>query len=219
MRRALLTSVRSLAAPAYVAAGGRGVASAGTAFTINKPSGLLAGHLMVAMLMSNNASATYTAPDGSWNHVSGSPESAIGCASFWKIADSADAAAASFAFVRGTNTAGAGTIIMGVYSGATSVSVVEHTSASGTSIGLVGITAPQNDTRLVHIVSKVTGTAGAYQSPPPGSATERKNEQTASTLINYALADELVAAGATGTKTWTYTGSSASRGGLLAVVA
>lgn len=199
-----------------------GIASSGTSLVIDNTGnalGIAVGDLLVVTDLSNNGSATYvytSGGGGGWTHAPGSPESTVGSATFEKIADAADVAATSFTFTRQTNTAGAAGIAMVRIPGGASVADVNHTSGTGTSLTLAQVTAANANTLLVHVVLKVTTTAGAFNAPP-GSASLRASGTASGTALVYAIADETVGSGATGTRAWTYTGSSASRGVLIAV--
>lgn len=77
--------------------------SAGTVCTIPVTAGnILVGDLMVAFTACSNVATTLTAPSG-WTkirqRVDGTGTTGTAIAAFWKIADAADAAAASFDFV------------------------------------------------------------------------------------------------------------------------
>ena len=206
--------------PTFGSGSGRGVASAATSIVITKPTGTAIGHLLLTFCLANNSSGTYDPPDGGWQHVTGSPE-AIGCATFWKYATQTEVDAGSFTFGRSTNTAGAaiGIMLRYVYaSGSPTPQKVNQTSASGTSIALAEVTGI-TDGLLIHVVSKVTGTSGAFTAPGGAETIRMPSQNTGGTLIQFATADEPIAAGDSGTRTWPYAGSSASRGALLALPA
>lgn len=192
------------------------------AVTGGKPTGLQVGELMTASLFSNNALGSYTPPalvgaTTVWTQCSGSPDTTIGSATFEKIADAADVAATDFPFVRGGSSSSSCDVVVIRWTDAKNVAAVKlSTAAAGTTITLSQVTAASASTLLGHVVVKPTATAGAFAAPP-GSAVSRGAGTTASPTTTYAIADEVVAAGATGSRVWTYAGTSVARGVLIAI--
>jgi hypothetical protein len=204
---------------AYGSSNVAGVGTGVAAVTVTKPTSLAEGDLLTAVCLCNNGAALWahtSGGGGSWTDVSGSPEAIVGCATLTKIADASDVSATNFTFTRSVNTAGAAGVALVRTTAADIAAAVNHTSGTGTTLTLAQVTAANADTLLLHVVLKVTTTAGAFDAPP-GSAVSRATGTASGTALTYAIADEVVGSGATGTRAWTYTGSSASRGVLLAI--
>lgn len=212
---------RGLTFPTFASGSGRGVATTATSIPISAPTGIALGNLLVTFCMENNLTGTYTAPDAGWQHVSGSPE-AIGCATFWKYATQTEVDALSFSFGRTTNTTNNAVGIMLRYtygSGTPTPEKVNQTSASGTAIVLEQLTSLTSPGLLIHVATKVTGTSGAFTPPGGAEVVRMASQNTAGTQMQFIVCDEIVSAGDTGTRSYSYVGSSASRGALLALPA
>lgn len=177
---------------------------------VTKPSGLVAGDVMIVTLCSASSSATIDSPSGWTLLASGSPETGTVYAVYYKVADSSDVAASDFTFTftnGGTNTE-YGSIV------ALSDSAVDFVTDTGTSAnaGAVytgGITPPQASSFLYMI-----GISGSQAHPvdsynvttsnPTWTERDEKNtsvENDATVAIASAIRTEATATGDFG-MTW-----------------
>jgi hypothetical protein len=164
---------------------------------------------MTARAEANNATATWTAPAG-WTLLVQNTTT-IGTALFAKFADAADVAASSFTFTRATNLVNPAVVVIDRFTGAGSIQAADIAGGTGTTIVLPSINAAAGF--LWQSVNRVSGTSGWT---PPGTATERYDLTSGGSAAQCAGGDETVAAGATGTRTWTST-SGNSRGSIISI--
>ena len=171
--------------------------------TLDRPSGTSAGHVMVASLVSNSDSPSFTAPAG-WTLVrSASIPGALLQAAYVKVAGADEPGSYTWSVGKSRNLAGGIT----AYSGVSTASPVDAHGASVQSTATTSVTAPSVTTtetggRLLHLAAI---SAGGTVSPPAGmterwemASTSKPNRQD----VLAALADvALGTAGATGTRT------------------
>lgn len=199
-------------AAAYGSSTATAVGTTVTTVVAPHPSGLAAGELMVACAWNNNGTGTHSATGWTVHN------NATGTSAMSKVADAADVSAGSTTFNRLTNQTNGGGVVLVRITGAGTIAaatVGANTSAIGTTIVLPTVTATDGDTLLVQLVSK--GAAGAGGWTPPGTATERFDiAATGGASQQAAGGDEVVAAGATGTRTWSSVAGT-SRGAIFAI--
>jgi hypothetical protein len=144
----------AVSAPLSTAAGSGSTA----AQTINAPSGIAVGDLLVAYFNQRSTSATQTAPDGTWTNVynaRGSNANVVWDFIWWKIAVSADTTAVSYAFT-GVAQKWVGEILR--FSGAdatTPLVLATNDNASGTTVfpAVTGIASG----RVLHVAGGSRG--------------------------------------------------------------
>lgn len=197
-------------AVAYVgnAAAAVGSGSASVAPTI--PAGS-AGQMLLAFCWANNSASTWSATG--WTSVLAN--AGIGCAILQRFADGTEGA--TMTFTRTTTTAASGVVVTRI-SGANVVANASLTAGTTVAtIALAQVAAAAANTLLLQAVSMLTTTAATWTAP--GTATQRTASNAAATgsAVNYGVGDELVGVGATGTRTWTHSGTQASKGALIAV--
>lgn len=115
-----------------------GAAEGATTCTVQKPTGLTAGDLMVAVVGQRVATVTLTPPDGSWASIRQNTQSTtLTLESFWKIADSGDAAASTFVW---TST-GSNSFVCGIYAvtGYNTSSPIATSNGGGNAAGTSGV--------------------------------------------------------------------------------
>lgn len=197
--------------PTYVATGTRTGGSGGTV-VISRPSGLQVGDLMIAVLCvtSSAGTPTWTELTG-WTEVLDSSGTRPTFAMQWKVADSADVAAADFTF---TATAGGTSNAAAIlaYRGAAFDAVGTETRSASASVTATAITVgPDNSVLLAAFAS---GTAALTVTTAPSGMTQRSNQTSPGMLTIYS---QDVGAGGSGTKSITYSGGSATTGVLFSI--
>lgn len=196
-------------AAAYVSSVGAGVASAVSTVSANEPAGTT-GDLLIAFCWANSTTSAWTPPAG-WSN--GDQDTTASTAVFYKT--STDTGGTSQTFTRSASTAAAGLIIVRV-SGWLSLDASDTVNGgAAANLVLPTLTALVAGTFLLQIVAKGTTTAGSWT--PPGTATERVDTTTSGSALPYAIGDETVAAGATGTRTWVASQSQQGRGAIIAI--
>lgn len=197
---------------AYVssAAGGIGSGTGGVVCAV--PAGNV-GDKLIALCSRNNTGASWTghADWGSPTFAGSGTSSAV----FERWATGGEAASYTFTSSVTTNV---GDVVIVRLSGVSSLQEASFkAAASVNTIALDQVTAVNANTYLLQVVMKV-GT-GATTYTPPGTATERA-DATAGTgsAITYAVGDELVGIGATGTRTWTQSVSTGTLRGFMVAV-
>lgn len=176
---------------------------------VTKPVGLAVDDLMLAIGVTT-AAQTIT-PPGTWSTHPQSLSTARPL--YYKIADAADVAAANFTFV----TSGAATcnVVISVYRGINVSNPFAGTagvvSTASTTVTIAQAT-PSVAATLAHLVIKLNLNTWT----PPGTVSPERWDHTISTTGSTAGGHELVAAGATGTRTWTAsTGAAAGLGYIV----
>jgi hypothetical protein len=200
-----------MAAPVYASSAASGVGTTVANVTVTKPTGVSAGDLLVALTYANTAAALWAGPAG-WSKIA---ENTTQCSTavFTRVADGSEGA--NFTFTRsGTslNTAGAVVVRITGASGVTPAAGIGFDT--DTTLDLPSITPTVADTLLLQLVGRVSGGSSWT---PPGTATERFDIDSSGTALDVAGGDEVVGAGATGTRTWTMAASANSRGAIIAV--
>jgi hypothetical protein len=163
---------------------------------VTKPTGTVDGDLLIAIGILSGA-GTITKPDASWNTHANSQ--GAGAPLFWKIA-SGEPANYTFA-VSSTFTS---QILIVRVSGADLTTPIDVASglvvASGTAaIVIPSVTPSGANNLLLQLCVKLQNTTYT----PPGTAAERFDATSATQSAVSAGGDEIVGAGATGTRTWT----------------
>lgn len=213
MRRSLMTMVRRTSPPpAYVSSNAAGVATGTAPITVTTPSGSVGDRLIVFM-GANNAGSTWTETTTSDFTSIGTPANSM--AAYTRVATGSEAG--SYTFTRATNTTAAAFLIMVRISNAGTVQATAFTTTTSATPALTGVTAAANNYLLQIPAKPVTG---ASTWTAPGTATRQTSAGSTSsgTALPYAVGDEYVSAGATGTRTWSQSGgSSAVRGAVIAI--
>lgn len=181
-------------------------ATAGGDPVVTKPVGLAVNDLMLATGVTTTT-ATIT-PPGTW---STHPDSlSTSRPLFYKVADAGDVAAANFTFV--TSGAANAIVVISAYRGVNPVTPFTGTAGVvSTSSTTVTITAanPAVPATLAQLVAKLNLNTWT----PPGTVSPERWDHTISTVGSTAGGHESVAAGSTGTRTWTAsTGAAAGLG-------
>jgi hypothetical protein len=166
-------------------------ASTGASIVVTKPSGTVDGDLLIAVGRAGSG-ASVTAPAGWTTHASslgtGSP--------LWTKIASGEGA--SYTFTQ-TALATSKVVIVRVNGQASSTPVDVAAGVSGTAALVIPTVTPTGANRLLLQIASHHG-AGTWT--PPGTATERFDALDAASFA-AAGGDEIVGAGATGTRTWT----------------
>ncbi len=196
--------------PTFVSTGTRSSAGGG-AVTLNKPSGLQVGDLMIAMLIHNNSSGvTWTQLTG-WTEVLDSATAIPSLAIQWKIATSADVSASTFTF--NSSTSGqVHTGFLAAYRGAAFDVVGSATRAASSSVTASGITVSSANSVLIGLFAN-TSTSVSVSSGPSGMSLV-SSQSVAATAAYYS---QQVDAGISGSKTITFSAGAASSGVLLSI--
>jgi len=179
--------------------------------TVTKPTGTVDGDLLVAIGILNGA-GTITKPDASWNTHANSQGAAAPL--FWKIA-SGEPASYTFA-VSSTFTSQILIVRINGHNPTTPIDVASGlVVASGTAAIAIPSVTPTGASRLLmQLCVKLQNTTFTG----PGSQTERFDATSSTQNAVSAGGDEVVGAGATGTRTWTAaTGGGFSVGYMLAI--
>jgi hypothetical protein len=196
---------------AYVSSAAAGVAALTAAITLAEPSGS-DGDLLIAFCGANNATAVWTPPATGPAWTSGDAESAIGSAVFWRFTGVGDGGGTSRTFTR-SGTGGVAGLIIARYSGVNAVAVSEVTNGpANTTLTIEAVTASVNNSTLVGMLVSSTTTADTWVAPGTGTRRTTAGSQASGTALPYAVGDEIVASGDTGTRVWTKTQTVTSRG-------
>lgn len=202
---------------AYASAAAAGVANLGSAsVSPAKPSGVVAGDLLVAVCWSGaGAVCTWTAPAG-WSAADASNSAnGVGTYVFHRIADGTEGS--SFTFTRSATGNNAGAMVVRI-TGAdqtTPVAAAGVTGASSTTVVLPTVTASQAGTELLQLCLPIS--LGTFTWTPPAGAVQEAIIAASGTALNAMVGDETVGSGATGTRTWTHTTATTMRGAIVAI--
>jgi hypothetical protein len=193
----------------YVSAAASGVLTTVASVTVNKPAGAAVGHLLVAHCSANSAVASWTAPSG-WN-LEVFNNTSMSSAVFTRWVDGTEGT--SFTFTRTNNTTNPAQVIIDCLSGVGSIQAIALANSTGTTITLPSITAAAGNT-LWQMVNRLSGT-NAWTAP---ATTTKRYDFTGggTSATQFAGGDEIVSAGATGTRVWTTT-SGNTRGVIMAL--
>lgn len=169
------------------------------------PAGVASGDLLIASL-GNYASHTgvWNTPAG-WTALTASPNT--GNRSFWKIATGAESGNETFTYSGATTSVRGSMISVTGHDPTTPIAAHTQPDLQTSSIVFPSITAASNDTGLVQFMHG--GNAQTY-TPPAG--TTKVFEDTV-----QAVGIQTVAAGATGTRTWTVSAANPAVPVMLAV--
>lgn len=200
-------------APTFVAAASGTTGS--TTLTIARPSGAVAGDVLVAVVVSSDNSDRPTTPSG-WTLLRQAVGSTTASAMFARVLAAGDAATTSFSF-GGFDTSDTGVGVIAAYRGALAPAPWEaHDVASGSSTTLTAptVTALTAPTRLVTAYGVQSFTSSI--SAPAGT----QLRSTTSSLDRVALFDRaLTAPGASGTTTSTVSPAAYHHGYTVALTA
>ncbi len=177
------------------------VGTATTTWNATKPSGLVAGDVMVAAFSVDASGVSITPPSG-WQTMLaplGTGSQSITIAAYAKVADANDAAASTFSF---TLTSSKGNVGIRRYSGVDNTTPIDTTSSSNifvgaaSSITVTGITVSAG----AMLVGGISVNVNNSSATPPSGMTEVYDSGT-SQHIEFAEVVQ-ASAGASGDKTW-----------------
>jgi len=198
----ILFSLRPiLSTPTYIGSQTTQNTVAGATVVINKPSGTAEGDLMVVFLTADG-NQTYTEPSP-WVEVldpSGNPPTVIA----YLVAGASEPS--SYTFTGNQNTKLLSGSIL-TFRGAAYDTVGVSTNGSSSPISPAGITVSTDGSRLIGFCVVATASITMTESNSLMSALVVENDSTKS---SYAIFDQIVASGATGTRTFVGTGNSNS---------
>ena len=203
--------------PVWSSVSAVGVAVGTVNMAVSKPTGVATGGLYVAFCWSNLSTSAYTAPSGEgW--LGPLSTASTGCAVYYRQTTGSEPSTETF--VRNNSTGNGGVILSyftaGTFDTTTPIaSCATSTSAATTSIVLTQVTPTTNSSLLYEVVSSTALTAVTWT--PPGTTTSLAASTSSGTAIPYALGDEVVNSGATGTRTWNHTVTVACRGAMMAI--
>jgi hypothetical protein len=195
---------------AYASSAAAGVATTVANVVVNKPTGVASGDLLVALAWANNVTATWAAPAG-WTKIAEDLTNAS-MALFTRVADGSEGS--TFTFTRAVNTVNGAGVTVARITGAGTVAASGLGFSATNTIVLPSVNAAGANTLLFQMVSRV---AGASSWTAPGGTTERYDFDSSGTANTTAGGDQIVGAGATGTRTWTMAATANSRGAILAI--
>lgn len=192
--------------------------SSGTTFTANKPANVADGDLLCAVVLTHRAAATWSTVPSGWTSV-GPSQNTVGTLGVWTkpIPSAAAESATSYSWVA-SNTDRGGIIIFRV-TGGNAIRPGDASSGfvtTGTNSIVAPATVAIDATALliaVYITNNSTTTPSAVT--PPGTMTEiaQVSAAPASSTVLEVAAQQLGAAGSTGTRTATVSPSATSAAG------
>lgn len=190
--------------PTYVATGVRSSSGAGTV-TINKPTGLQVGDLMVASFASGSTNAVAWTQLSGWTEVldSGTDRPCMGIQ--WKVATSADVSASNFTFQSSSGGANYNGVIC-AYRGAAFDVAGTATRANGSSVTVSAISVSEASSILLGFFF-ADGNNKTVSSAPSGMTQLALNSIENPTTAAYS---QNVEAGSSGTKSITFSGNNAA---------
>lgn len=192
-----------------------GSTNSGTSLTLNVPAGTVNADVMLAIItVSGGSGSTITTPAG-WTLVRRDDNStSLSTLVYSKVASS-EPASYAWSF-NGASLFSAGGIVS--YSGIDTTNPIDVSGVptiSGVSSTAVIAASANTTSANVIVVAYGAGTNGAYTSTPPTGMTERVDTNNGGSR-NLTIADvSQAAAGATGTKTFTYSGSITYNAGII----
>jgi len=198
------------------------VATAVTDVVVAKPAGTSAGDLLLAFCWSNAGATTWSSGSSLFTPEAnnGVPTTGGGSAVLSRIAGGSEPA--DYTFTRAANTTNnAGAIIVripaGTFDDADPLGAISFgITGAGGAVTIATQTVPNDDSLLLQFASKAA--VGLATFTPPGTATERVDATaTGSASVDYAVGDEVVDDGLTGTRVWAYSPNSPSRGAMVSI--
>lgn len=177
--------------------------------------------LLIAICESNTTSTTFTVPGTYVNGPFGTPST--GQQVYWRFTANGESGTENFS--RSNTTGNGGVTLVYLAPGTFDQSnplaaVVSVASAANTTAVIPSATATQADTLALQ-VDVSTSISGQTWTPPAtitGPNAGAALTGTASgTACPYGIGTEVVGAGATGTRTWTHTGSIAQRAAMILI--
>lgn len=184
-------------------------------WSVTKPSGVTAGDLLLVILAS--AAATWTPPAG-WNTGPTATPGVRQVSSFWRIADGSEGA--SFNFDSGSNLVGCSVCLR--ISGAHQTSPINGSSSGVTAFGGANPTTVGSITTTVNDCLLLTGwswSSSVSRSLTPPAGASQVADQNSASPQEEVWAENLGAAGATGTRDWSLSTTSADRTALSLAIA
>ncbi len=202
-----LRPVYSGTKPTFIASASTQNTAAGTSLVINKPTGTQAGDLMIAIMGTSNGAATWTGDTG-WTEIvdqGASPNLRIA----YKVAGSSEGSSYTFTSSATLNCAGS----IFTYRNAAYDAIGAITTTTNTSTP-TGPTAAAAFSMLIGCNLRANA---SYTITPPSSMTTRVTDSDVN-APSYAVADEYVIAGATGTRSFTSSGTGGTSSGILLTI-
>lgn len=221
-RKLMLTRPSGLIVPAYGSAAAQTNAGGTTAVTKAALGTPAEGDLLLAFCWSNAGvgPCTWTPPAGEgWVSDAADTSAAVTSAMFHRPALASEPT--SWTFTRSQTGNAGGVVLVRLlarrFNLASPVAASNVSPTTTTALAtLASLAAANPKSLLLQIVSITSANAAVWT--PPGTATVRLAAVAGGTLTQFAVGDEtLAAAGAAGTRAWSHTISSASRGGIVAL--
>ncbi len=187
-------------------------ASTSTNLTLNKPSTVIAGHVLIAQVVFRTPTNVVTPPSG-WILIRrDETSSTIGMASYYKVATSSEPATYTWTFSASVLLAGGIADFSGVKT-SSPINAQAGSFQSGTSMIAPSITTTVPNTELVFFSSaSLVGTVS-----PPNGMTEDWDMTNNSNITAFMADQDNPASGATGTRTATCSVSGGNLGQLIAL--
>jgi hypothetical protein len=197
------------AGPAFVAASAVAVASGTeTTIVVDKPAGTASGDVLLAFFTHDRASSRFSL--AGWTSRGNATVGSTSGELLSKIAGGSEPSTYSFAISEpDLNKRG---IVVAYRGGAVDVAGAYSISSSGASVTASALTASSAGT-LVGLFGKVSGSTTVLT--PPSDMTERANSPPAVGQGRMAVYDASQAAGSSGTKTITWSGTTGGEYGIL----
>lgn len=195
-----------------------------TSITVNKPANLANGHYLFAAILQRNAAGTWTVPAG-WTAVGVTQQDYVDCKVYYKYVASAAAETAT-SYTWSTNKTAERIIgIMWLQSNTDATSPIDAlgtgvaTSPNRTTMNYTSVTAVSSHATLIAVgYSTLASSSTAPIGSTPTGMTEITNvssTSTANSTVNLKVSyQNLSVAGATGTRTTTFSPAAAGSGGF-----
>lgn len=171
------------------------------------------GDLLLAFCCANNTTPTWSS--SGWTNFA--QDTSVASAFLYRIADGTEGSTITFTRSNATGASEVTVVRISNPNGTTPLDVAGFVGGSG-SVILPSITVTQSDALLFQFASRLVSLSGQSWTPP-GTATERFDQDAPTNTLRVAGGDESVQSGATGTRTWTQSGTGAVRGGIIAITA
>lgn len=185
--------------------------TAGDLLVINKPTGTQQNDLMVAVMASNvNKSITWTGDTG-WTEVADQGASAT-LRIAYKVAGASEGASYTFTASNTNNLLG-GCIL--TYRGANYDAIGSF--VTGTAVGALTPTGPSAASNYSTLIGISAANGASVTYTIPAFMTSRVTDSDA-TAPSYVVADEIVKAGATGTETFTSSGTATQTSAIMLTI-
>lgn len=179
---------------------------------INKPTGTAQNDLMVAFMATNNTKGTTWTGDTGWTEVADQTSAGPGVRIAYKVAGAAEGASYTFTNSSATNLL-SGCIL--TYRNATYNAIGSF--VTGTAVGALSPTGPTAAVNYSTLIGISAAEAASVTYTLPTFMTSRVTDSDANGP-SYAVADEIVHAGATGTRTFTSAGTTSTTAAILLTI-